>query len=76
MLVVDPSGDLADVPGLVRLLADGTHVGVSGICVDDRIRRLPGLVLNGRHRRRCALGRASSFASRPVLLCEAYPRIR
>ena len=41
VLVVDPSGDLADVPGLVRLLADGTHVGVSGICVDDRIRRLP-----------------------------------
>ena len=41
VLVVDPSGDLADVPGIVRLLADGTQVGVSGICVDDRIRRLP-----------------------------------
>lgn len=41
VLVVDPSGDLADVPGLARLLADGAHAGVSGICVDDRIRRLP-----------------------------------
>ena len=41
VLVVDPSGDLVDVPGLVRLLGDGTQVGVSGICVDDRIRRLP-----------------------------------
>ena len=30
MLVVDPSGDLADVPGLVRLLADGTHAVSAG----------------------------------------------
>ena len=41
VLLVDPSGDLADVPGLARLLADGAYAGVSGVCVDDRIRRLP-----------------------------------
>ena len=41
VLVVDPSGDLAHVPGLVRLLTEGAHAGISGICVDDRMRRLP-----------------------------------
>jgi DNA segregation ATPase FtsK/SpoIIIE, S-DNA-T family len=40
ILVVDPSGDLADVPGLVGLLAAGRQIGISGICVDDRRRRL------------------------------------
>ncbi len=40
IVVVDPSGDLADVPGLVSLLADGKRAGVTAICVADRSRRL------------------------------------
>lgn len=41
VLVIDRAGELAELPGLAQILADGPHVGVTAVCVDDDERRLP-----------------------------------
>jgi DNA segregation ATPase FtsK/SpoIIIE, S-DNA-T family len=41
VLVIDRWSDLADTPGLSRVLAAGGSVGVAVICIDDNEQRLP-----------------------------------
>ena len=41
VLVIDRAGEVADTPGLGRLLTTGSSVGITAICMDDEERRLP-----------------------------------
>ena len=41
VLILDRCGDLAGLPGLAQVLAAGTYVGITAVCIDEQPRRLP-----------------------------------